>query len=41
MQSWIEKIHQELGDEQFTALLATVEPQAQQIVDHALREELE
>ena len=40
-QRWIEKIHQEVGDEQFTALLAQVEPQAQQIVDQALREEVE
>jgi len=35
-QIWIEKIQNELGDEQFTALLAAVEPQAQQIVDQTL-----
>ena len=40
-QNCIEAIHRELGDEQFAALLATVEPQAQQIVDQALREGLE
>lgn len=40
-QNWIEAIHKELGDEQFPVLLSTVEPQAQQIVDQALREGLE
>ena len=32
----IETLHRSIGDEQFTTLLATVEPQAQQIVDQAL-----
>jgi hypothetical protein len=40
-QRWIEKIHQEVGDDLFTALLAQVGPQAQQIVDQSLREEIE
>jgi tetratricopeptide (TPR) repeat protein len=35
-QIWIEKIQNELGDEQFATLLATVEPGAQEIVDQAL-----
>jgi len=34
----IEKIHQELGEQQFFSLLATVQPQAQQILDRALGE---
>jgi len=39
-QTWIEQIHKELG-EQFTTLLATVEPQAQKIVDQALHDRLQ
>lgn len=34
--NWIEKIHKSIGDEQFTPLLAAIEPQAQQIVVEAL-----
>ena len=33
---WIDLLHEKMGDEQFSALLVTVEPQAQQIVDQAL-----
>lgn len=36
--SWIAAINDKLGDEQFIALKSDVEPQAQQIVDQALRE---
>src|SRR5258708_827536 len=36
VQNWIEKIQNELGDEQVAALLATVKPRAQEIVDQAL-----
>jgi tetratricopeptide (TPR) repeat protein len=35
-QNWIEKIQNALGDEQFSTLLLTVEPQVQLIVDQAL-----
>ncbi len=38
VQEWIDDIHQKIGDKQFAALLKNVEPQAQQIVDKALRE---
>ena len=34
----LNSIRQSLGDEQFVVLLKNVEPQAQQIVDSALRE---
>ena len=40
-QRYMGRLQEELGDEQFTTLLSTVEPQAQQIVDQALREGLE
>ena len=35
-QIWVENIHSELGDEKYSSLLASVEPQTQQIVDEAL-----
>ncbi len=37
--SWITAIEARLGNEQFIALEAQVEPMAQQIVDQALRAE--
>ena len=40
-QRGIDTLRKALGDEQFAALLAKVEPQAQQIVDQALREGVE
>ena len=40
-QSSIEALHRLVGDEQFTTILAKVEPEAQQIVDQALREGME
>ena len=40
-QRLIDKLHAKIGDEQFTALLAQVEPRAQQIVEQALREDRE
>ncbi len=40
VQSWIDGLHKEVGEEQFTTLLAQVEPQALQIVERALREGL-
>ena len=36
-QNWIDDLHQEIGDQQFATLFQTVEPNAQQIVDDALR----
>jgi hypothetical protein len=39
-QNQIEALHKLLGNEQFTALLAQLEPQAQQIADHALGERM-
>ncbi len=38
VQEWIDGLHKKIGDQQFAALLQTVEPHAQQIVDDALRE---
>lgn len=35
-QSWIEKVRNELGAEKFSALLASVEPQTQQVAEQAL-----
>jgi tetratricopeptide (TPR) repeat protein len=40
-QRLIDKLHAKIGDEQFTALLAKVELQAQEIVEQALREDRE
>lgn len=37
-QKSIDTLHKTIGEEQFTALVTQVEPQAQQIVDQALRE---
>ncbi len=39
-QSWIDGLREEIGEEQFTTLLAQVEPQASQIVERALQEGL-
>lgn len=38
VQEWIDGLRREIGDERFADLLKDVEPQAQQIVDKALRE---
>ncbi len=38
VQEWIDDLQREIGDQQFTTVLQTVEPHAQQIVDDALRE---
>ncbi len=40
VQSWIDDLREEIGEEQFTTLLAQVEPQALQIVERALQEGL-
>ena len=40
VQSWIDGMRGEIGKEQFTTLLAQVEPQASQIVERALHEGL-
>ena len=40
-QKRIDTLHKTLGDEQFTTLLAQIEPQASQIVEQALREPIE
>ncbi|HKF35274.1 MAG TPA: tetratricopeptide repeat protein, partial [Ktedonobacteraceae bacterium] len=40
VQRWIDGLHQKVGEEQFTALLSRVEPQAHQIIEQALREGL-
>jgi len=40
VQSWIDGLREEIGEEQFTTLLAQVEPQALQIVERALHEGL-
>ncbi len=37
VQSWIDGLREKIGDEQFTTLLAQVEPQASQVVEQALR----
>ncbi len=39
-QSWIDGLRRKIGEEQFTTLLAQVEPQALQIVERALQEGL-
>jgi tetratricopeptide (TPR) repeat protein len=40
VQSWIDGLHKEIGEQQFTTLLAQVEQQALQIVERALHEGL-
>ncbi len=40
VQHWIDGLRREVGEEQFATLLARVEPQAQQVVEQALREGL-
>jgi hypothetical protein len=40
VQNWIDSLREEAGEEQFTTLLAQVEPQASQIVERALHEGL-
>ncbi len=40
VQSWIDGLHKEIGEKQFTTLLAQVEPQASQIVEQAIHEGL-
>lgn len=40
IQQWINDLQEEVGEDQFTALLSQVEPQARQIVEQALREGL-
>jgi len=40
VQSWIDDLRKKVGEEQFTTLLAQVEPQASQIVERALHEGL-
>jgi len=39
-QSWIDRLREKIGEEQFATLLAQVEPRASQIVERALREGL-
>ena len=40
VQKWIDDLRGKVGEEEFAALLARVEPQAQQVVEQALREGL-
>jgi tetratricopeptide (TPR) repeat protein len=40
VQGWIDDLHQKVGRKRFATLLSQVEPQAQQIVEQALREGL-
>ncbi len=40
-QRGIDTLRKAVGEEEYAALLAQVEPQAQQIVEQALREEVE
>ena len=39
-QNWIDDLHEEVGKQQFATLLAQVEPQAHQIVEQALHEDM-
>ncbi|GAC1346884.1 MAG: hypothetical protein NVSMB27_11260 [Ktedonobacteraceae bacterium] len=39
-QVWIDVLHRKMDEQQFTALLASVKPQAHQILEQALREGL-
>src|SRR5207248_4928377 len=40
IQAEIDALHEKIGDERFSSLLASVEPQAQQIADQALRKRM-
>ena len=41
VQNWIDDLHKRVGDKQFATLLAHVEPQAHQIVEQALHEDID
>ena len=41
VQSWIDTLHNRIGNESFTLLLSEIEPQASQVVEQSLHQEVE